>query len=106
MADPFADELTADDDFGGLGDCGCGGSKLGASGELPSPQVLEAALDDFAAESASSGALSAELEFADEVLADDDVDLAALGDAQEVALDDVIALTERYPGLKVTLSFG
>lgn len=104
------DPLTALDPAG-AGDCGCGGGNpMGSPSSLPSVAELESALAAFRSGGPSGqlGGLSAELELAGGLLSDgllaDGLDMAA-GESPAVGLDELVGLVERYPGLKITLSF-
>lgn len=92
------------------GDCGCGGYSLELdaaaveeSGGEPDLEALEQALGELASEAEDvsfdvaglEGALDAAE--ADLAFATDDADLPPLG--------SVLAIAERYPGLKITFSF-
>lgn len=102
MQDPF-DELNP----GAKGDCGCGGrTASSAAGALPPPAELESVLEQYVS-SASAPDAGLDLALADELLfADADLALPDVGDAQQLGLQDLIALAEQNPGLKISLSFG
>jgi hypothetical protein len=76
--------------------CGCGeasfddvGLELGL-GEAPGVADVEAEL-----EAAFQGSLSAE----------EELEFAALEEERALTLDDLLAVAQRYPGLRITLSF-
>ena len=95
-------------------DCGCGGSAVNAAagqdlGEnLPSLTELDTALDalDMLRGDQEGGANELELALLGREL--DDLEAsgpdAAFGE-RAVTLEDLVALADRFPGLKVTLSF-
>ncbi|GEM_PF-2945753 len=91
--------------------CGCGkagAASLGEAGDVPSLEELEAALAGVVPAGAAEFAEADELTVAglDEALsAVEDGDLLTEGQEQTVTLEDFVNLAEKYPGLKVTLSF-
>ena len=100
--------MSAHDELALSSDCGCGKGaaqpRLEAASDVPSLQELEAALEAAAAEPGVSGDAEVDLAALDELLASDEFELAAI-EAGPPSLDELIRLAERYPGLKVTLSF-
>lgn len=90
-------------------DCGCGGRsagldyavELGDVGEAPTLQELERALSEVAGESDGIA-----LEIADLQSAVDDSELPfAVDESDTPTLGSILAIAERYPGLKITFSF-
>jgi hypothetical protein len=94
------------------GDCGCGGhaldleaASLGEPLGEPDVQALDQALTALASEAEDLTLDVAGLEGAlDE--AEADMSFAAATDAGDLpSLGNVLAIAERYPGLKITFSF-
>jgi len=83
---------------------GCGGSAQAAADPLD-VAALETQLDSLQRMLAEP---EEELEFAtidDQLASVDDLELASLGEDGLPSLEDVVKVAERYPGLKITLSF-
>ena len=101
------ERLTARD-----ADCGCG--KAAAEMEdatfeggaaLPTEEELTAALD--AVESEAGDAFALELEGADQLLdAEEELAFSGVEQTDTPTLHAMLAMAERYPGLKITFSFG
>jgi hypothetical protein len=90
-------------------DCGCGGKsvqsdfalELGDIGEPPSLQEMELALSQLGADTDGF-----ELDLADLESALEEAESPLLGDEAELpGLRNILAIAERYPGLKITFSF-
>lgn len=78
------------------GDCGCGGKKHGSPAATVAGDALAAELE------AALDALEAEDTFAEGPGDDPFSDLAI---APGPGIDDLVALAERHPGLKIRISF-
>ena len=95
-------------------DCGCGGkaaaaadatADLGSIGEPPSIAEIDSALASAMLE-ADGGELSLALATLDQDLtAEEEFSFAAFEATDLPTLDSLIAVAERYPGLKITLSY-
>jgi hypothetical protein len=94
-------------------DCGCGSKggqgveelRVGESESLPSEAELSAALESLEGESAEDP-FALELEAAEELLSpDEELAFAASERADIPSLQGLLAIAERYPGLKITFSF-
>ena len=76
--------------------CGCGGTDAVAASDLGAD--LDAALQALGGE--GGGDLALDFEESDDLLFSD-----FEGQESNVNLDDLVFLAERYPGLKITISF-
>jgi hypothetical protein len=88
--------------------CGCGGKRAGAldvPAGAPDLQELDALLAEASATPPASDISGFDLDALDGLLATaEEVELEAAG-GPTPALEDLLKLAERYPGLKITLSF-
>jgi hypothetical protein len=88
--------------------CGCGGKRAGAlevPAGAPDLQELDALLAEASTASTGSELGALDLAALDGLLATaEDLELEAAA-APAPELDDLVKLAERYPGLKITLSF-
>src|SRR5690348_6327394 len=78
------------------------------AGPMPTVSDVEAALAELGGAAVTAAPESLELEFAalDDALSSIDAfELERASSLPAVGLEDLLALAERYPGLKVTLSF-
>jgi hypothetical protein len=104
MVDPFADLLSNTDKSNG---CGCDNqfsrNLESLSNPLPTPEVMEAFVNQPL--SASSEIMNdLDLALAESLL---DVRAGLPGSADDgISLQDIIGLAEKYPGLKISISFG
>lgn len=84
---------------------GCAETSVAATGSLPGLAELHAQLAEVTQMSASPdeelafAGMDTELSFGDEL------GLASLDESEAPSLDDLLALVERHPGLKITLSY-
>jgi hypothetical protein len=95
----------------GCDDCGLGidaATTVSAAEQIPSLEELEAALRAALAEPSPAGPDATELDLASlepQLSAEEELAFAAFESTDVPTLESVVAIAERYPGLKITFSF-
>jgi hypothetical protein len=88
--------------------CGCHENQAATSEEATFDQLTDSSDLVAQLDSALGAALSgAESEFAslDTLSLDEELAFAQMSEGTNLSLEDILALTEKYPGLKITFSY-